>query len=177
MQLLKHQDIKSKIKKAYFLFPALEGLRDTIGFSLVTHMVIPYFPFFMFLTRLVHFLPFVIRLFLFKVALKILGLPDYMITPSLRIIHPRILPNIVYLCADEEIHIKDIDYEFLEKNKELIRLVYGRTDPFVPKQNYYRLKERITDVDAIMTDMNHGFMIRYDKKMAELLSVWIKECS
>lgn len=173
LQLLKKPDIKTKIKKCYFLFPTLERLKETPGFFLVDRFVIPYFTFFLALAKAFDFVPFQIRLVLFKLALIVLGIPYSLITPVMKIVDPKYLPNIVYLAADEEINVKQVDYESLEQNKGLVKLLYGQTDPFVPKKFFHQITSRIPDLDAQLTHMDHGFMVKHDVELANTVTKWI----
>lgn len=173
LQLLKRSDIKRKIKKCYFLFPTLERLKETPGFFLVDKFVIPYFTFFLLLAKVFDIVPFTVRVMLFKLALLLLGIPFYLIPPVMKIVNPVYLPNIVYLAADEEINVNEVDYEILEKNKHIIKLLYGKTDPFVPQKFYYNITSKIPDLDAQLTHMDHGFMVKHDIELADTVTKWL----
>lgn len=173
LQLLKKSDIKCKIKKCYFLFPTLERLKETPGFFLVDKFVIPYFTFFLLVAKAFDIVPFSVRVVLFKIALHFLGIPFNLISPVMKIVNPVYLPNIVYLAADEEINVHEVDYEVLEKNKELVKLLYGKTDPFVPQKFYFNMTSKIPDLDAHLTHMDHGFMVKHDIEMADTVTKWL----
>lgn len=173
LQLLKKTEIKLKIKKCYFLFPTMERLKETPGFFLVDKVVIPYFEYLLLLAKVFDIVPLTVRTILCKIALTALGIPLSLITPVMKIINPVYLPNIVYLAADEEQNVSEIDYELVEKNKELLKLLYGKTDPFVPKKFYKNIIEKIPDLDAHLTHMDHGFMVKYDEELAATVTKWL----
>lgn len=176
LELLKNSEIKSKISKAYLLFPAIEKMIDTPNGKKLHESLKSLFVLKLFLTFLLMLPKFFQILFQFC-YMYFNGYPLELIEPGLIFSHPKLREIILFQAKDQLHEVNELDVNFINENKSKIKFFYGAKDGWTPRKFYSDLCSKIPNVDAVVDDSNlkHNFMTTHDGsyRLAEIVSGWI----
>ena len=78
--------------------------------------------------------------------------------------------------AKEELQrVRGLEVDLVKENQKLLKFYYTESDSWVPLKYYHELMEEIPGLDADLGDIDHFFMAKSSKRIAELLADWITE--
>lgn len=175
--MLKEADIKARIKRAYLLFPVVERMAETPRGPGFKKLFIDKYLLLKFVYTLFYILPLFIRNFLLVSYFRYMNHPLKFRKSFLDYINPSVLEKSVFLTKDVMDNVKILDYEFVEKNRNLLKFFYGTRDGWAPISYYNELIYNVPDVDAELdkTNMPHTFVFKKNNQMADIVSKWIRE--
>lgn len=177
LNMLKETDIKARIKRSYLLFPVVERMGDTPRGPGFKKLFIDKYLLLKFVYTLFYILPLFIRNFLLVTYFRYMNHPLKFRKSFLDYINPNVLDKSVFLTKDVIDNVKTLDYEFVEKNRNLMKFFYGTRDGWAPISYYNELIYNVPDVDAELdkTNMPHTFVFKKNNQMADIVSKWIRE--
>lgn len=121
-------------------------------------------------------LPYAIRRWVLNYYIQKWNLPDAYLDSAMKFANARVLERIMHMGKDQVDNVYDLDVKVLKENKDIIKLYYGQTDHWCPKEYYYDLKKNLPEIDAELDQlgMAHAFNVRKGPEMAKLCAQWIK---
>ncbi|XP_069685055.1 lipid droplet-associated hydrolase-like [Periplaneta americana] len=177
LEMLKNSEIKSRVMKAYLLFPTIERMALSPNGKIITGIVKHLIPTMLFLAWVFTILPVVVQKFLLAVHFMVRRMPTYHVTPTMNLVHPTVLQNVMFLALDEMEKVKELDEKGLKEASSLLFLYYGTTDGWVPLDYWKDMTRKHFDVKCMLCEnkFDHAFVLRYSNEMADIMSDLIKE--
>lgn len=178
LQLLQDQNIRSRIKKCYMLFPTVERMMESPNGWTFTKIAMPLYSVFgyVFFTAF-NSLPIWLRIFLIQIYFWIFSIPKQFTGTALKYSKPSVAEKVVFLADDEMARVRGLQRELIAENLPLLKFYYGTTDGWVPVSYYEQLKRDFPKVDAQLDSkkIDHAFVLRHSKPMATIVSNMIQQ--
>lgn len=176
LQLLKHNEIKDKLKKVYLLFPTIERMAESPRGAFMKDFLASFYWYRLYL-YLQSLLPQCIQVFLQFWYYYVRSLSLEFVNSGLIYAHPVYREISTFLVRDQLDCVKCLDYDLIRDNKSLIKFYYGCDDEWIPAEYSNDLTSNVPDVDIVVGDkcVQHNFMLTKETnyKMALILSQWI----
>lgn len=179
LQLLKQDDIKSRIKSSSMLFPTIYNLLYTPLGLFCVYFVKPILPLVIFVSFIFSILPTFLATFLTYLYFTIISVPRKHIKqhllPTIRMIKPSIIKKVFHLGFDEIMTIKELESEVINENADRMKFYFGTTDLWVPTHHYEKVKTSCPKADAQLCErnFNHAFVLKYPEEVGEMVGNWI----
>ncbi|KAL1115926.1 hypothetical protein AAG570_005421 [Ranatra chinensis] len=179
VELLKREDVRSQLAKAYLMFPTLEHISKSFNGKIVMSFLRHFIPVIIFLTFIFSMFPVKLRMFLFWIYFLMTGkwsVDDDCLQGCLKLVQPKPIRSVFFLAMDEMYQIKELDYEVLRDYGHKVNCYYSPTDGWAPLWNYENIKKNCPSVNAILFDKYiHAFVLTTPKEVAFELSREINE--
>lgn len=177
LEVLKNDDTKSRVKKAYLLFPTIERMAESPNGKLMTGVIKHLVPVIIFLVWVFTFLPVLVKKFLLSMHFLLRRIPTYHVSTTMQLMNPAVLGNIFFLALDEMEKVKELDDKSLREVNDLLLLYYGTTDGWVPLKYWKDMAQNHPEVKCVLCEkkIDHAFVLRHSDKMADILSDLIQE--
>ncbi|KAL5276667.1 C2orf43 family protein [Megaselia abdita] len=178
-QLLKDNDIKTKIQKCYLIFPILKGCEDgKITYCARAEFCVRAYQYFGFLLRFMCKTPDIMKTIFFNMFCWMNSTATDLLEGFLRISKPDILDKIVHLTKITVpfLRYSQPEVELLKQNKNILKMYFAVNDGWVPLEFYRELKILIPDIDAEIDTygIEHGIVWRSSSIMAKIISEMVK---
>uniref|UniRef100_A0A1B0CG66 Lipid droplet-associated hydrolase n=2 Tax=Lutzomyia longipalpis TaxID=7200 RepID=A0A1B0CG66_LUTLO len=176
LEMLKNTEIRKQTKKCFLLFPTIERMAESPNGQIFCRYNALFAPLLIFLTKLFCLAPRFLRNFIVSLYLYMSSLDGKLKIILRRFIHPEVVQRSLVLAQEEMIRVRDLDIRIIEENKSVLKLYYGTTDGWVPVQYYEEICQKIPEIDAELDSDNieHAFVLKSSKVMAQKTSLWIK---
>lgn len=177
LEVLKNSDTRSRVMRAYLLFPTIERMAESANGKLMTGVIKHIVPVIIFLVWVFTFLPVLVKKFLLYAHFILRRIPTYHVAPTMKLMNPTVLENIFFLAMDEMEKVKELDDESLRDVNDLLLLYYGTTDGWVPLKYWKDMAQNHPEVKCVVCEkkIDHAFVLRYSHEMADILSDLIQE--
>lgn len=175
IELLKNTDIKKQIINSYLLFPTIERMAISPSGKILINFTKPLVPILVFLSWIFSVIPSIFKNSLFYLYLKLSGAPESFPQALIDMIKPSVLKRIFFLAFQEMEMVTERNNEAIKENKEIIKLYYGESDGWAPKNYYYDIQKDIPDIDAELCRKNyeHAFVAKNSIEVADMVGDWI----
>ncbi|XP_030386262.1 lipid droplet-associated hydrolase [Scaptodrosophila lebanonensis] len=178
LQLLRENSIRDRVKKCYMLFPTVEKMMESPNGWVFTKIAMPLYSVFgyVFFTFFNH-LPAWLRLFFIQIYFWMFAIPRQFVGTALKYSKASVAEKVVFLADDEMSRVRGLQREIIEDNLHLLKFYYGTTDGWVPVSYYEQLKRLFPNVDAQLDTqrIDHAFVLRHSRPMAEIVSGMIQQ--
>lgn len=175
LEMLQDADVKSKIQKAYLLFPTIERMALTKNGRFLNNFVRPVLGVILILTWIFTILPNFITNVLLYIYMFVANIPQDLHKENIKkLLKPGVLRRVFFLAFEEMDQVKQRNNAVILDNINKIKFYYGQTDGWAPEQFYVDVKRDIKNIDAELTDINHTFVFHHSVAVACSLSDWIK---
>lgn len=177
LELFKNDDIHKQIQKSYLLFPTIERMKISFNGQLYTRLCLPILFLLAYIIKFYEILPSTVKIFFIYIYFWLFSIPNYFIGTTLKYLKWSVIEKVTFLANDEMNRVQELDINIIEKNQELLKLYYSKTDGWVPIKYFKEIKEKLPNLDAKLDDKNiaHAFVLRSSKEMGDLVSEWIIE--
>jgi pimeloyl-ACP methyl ester carboxylesterase len=177
LEILKNNDVKSRVLKAYLLFPTIERMAESPNGRLMTGVVKHIVPVILFLVWVFTFFPVFVKKFLLSVHFILRSIPTCHVKPTMKLMNPTVLGNVFFLGMDEMEKVKELDKDSLRDLSDLLFLYYGTTDGWVPLEYWKAMAQNNPEVKCMVCEkrIDHAFVLRYNSEMADILLDLIQE--
>lgn len=177
LDILKNSDVRSRVLKAYLLFPTIERMAESPNGKLMTGVIKHIVPVILYLVWFFTFLPVFAQKFLLSVHFMLRRIPTYHVEPTMKLMNPTVLGNVFFLAMDEMENVKELDNESLRDLSDLLFLYYGTTDGWVPLAYCKDMAQNNPQVKCMVCEkrIDHAFVLRYNSEMADILLDLIQE--
>ncbi|KDR21527.1 lipid droplet-associated hydrolase [Zootermopsis nevadensis] len=177
LEVLKNDDTRSRVMKAYLLFPTIERMAESPNGKLLTGVIKHLVPVMIFLVWVFTFLPVFVKKFLLAMHFMLRSMPTYHVSTTMQLMNPTVLENILFLALDEMEEVKELDDQSLREVNDLLYLYYGTTDGWVPLKYWKDIAQNHPDLKCVLCEnqIDHAFVLRHSDKMADILSDLIQE--
>ncbi|KAK7073802.1 hypothetical protein SK128_015246 [Halocaridina rubra] len=165
------------IVRNFLLFPTIERMRTSPN----GHRLWPILCYFrwlvVLLAALVHCLPSNVKTTMADWYFRGKGVPDYSISASVELVHPKIVQNVLWMAYHELQQVLSPDINVITRHKETIVFYYGASDGWCPKS--YRT-ELLAEVDGLRSylcedEYLHAFVLKSHnvEGLSMKISTWI----
>jgi pimeloyl-ACP methyl ester carboxylesterase len=177
LEVLKNSTTRSRVKKAYLLFPTIERMAESPNGVLMTRVIKHIVPVIIMLVWAFTFLPVLVRKFLLSVHFILRRIPTHHVAPTMKLMNPTVLSNVLFLALDEMEKVKELDDKVLTDASDLLFLYYGTTDGWVPLKYWKDMVQNHPEVKCVVCEkrIDHAFVLHYSDEMADILSDLIQE--
>jgi pimeloyl-ACP methyl ester carboxylesterase len=177
LEVLKNDDIRSRILKAHLLFPTIERMAESPNGKVMTGVIKHLVPIIIFLVWVFTFLPVLVKKFLLSMHFVLRRIPTYHVATTMQLMNPTVLENILFLALDEMEEVKELDDKSLREASDLLLLYYGTTDGWVPLKYWKDMAQNHPEVKCVVCKkkIDHAFVLRHSDKMADILSDLIQD--
>ncbi|EDV96411.1 lipid droplet-associated hydrolase [Drosophila grimshawi] len=178
LQLLEDEEIRSRVKKCYMLFPTVERMIESPNGWTFTKIAMPLYSVFGYVSfRFFNMLPVWVRIFLIQTYFFIRSIPNSFVDTALQYFKSSVAEKIIFMADDEMARVRFLQHKNIEEHLPLLKFYYGKTDGWVPVSYYDKLKLEFPQVDAQLDDKGiaHAFVLRHSKPMASIVGNMIKE--
>lgn len=126
---------------------------------------------------ILHALPESVQRQIISLHFNLFGVPKFLVDAALVYVRPTVAEKIVYMAKEEKEQVNELDYENIEKHKDLLKLYYGSTDGWAPTRFYNDLKAKIPDLDAELDThkLAHAFVLKSSRHMGRIVGNWITQ--
>lgn len=176
MDLLKHEEIGSRIHQCYFLFATIEKMAETSNGFWLYKVFNKIFFLLQFLYYAFSFLPLTLRTWIVYMYCLAAGHPKYFLGTIIKMSTPECLDRIWFMALDEMKSIRELDDETIRENMHRIKFYYGTTDGWVPVKYYHQLVSKFPGIDAELCErkIDHTFVIDHGHTMGRMVSEWVR---
>ncbi|XP_011502177.1 PREDICTED: UPF0554 protein C2orf43 homolog [Ceratosolen solmsi marchali] len=178
LNLLKDNDIATRVVKCYLLFPTIERMVESPNGWFLTNVILRITPIIIFLSWIFTMLP----NFLQEYLVKVFGLFYGYSTPSivdavLQTIHPMSLKRIFLLAKQEMIFVKELNNSLILQHKNKLFLYYGSKDGWTPVRYYEDLMMNHPTLNAQLCNKGylHSFVLKNSVDIGEMIGNLISE--
>lgn len=175
LELLKNENIASKIKRNYLLFPTLEKMATSPNGKLFTFSSTYLLWFIMLSAFVFDNLPRALKNGILTVYMKFFEIPLIHHKTISNMIQPKILNQIFALAKEEMKVVKTRNNDLVRNNLNKLTLLYGETDGWAPSTYYDEIKKDFPELKARMSSYYHSFVLKQSEEVANLVSSWINE--
>lgn len=179
LQLMKKEDIRSRITSSSMLFPTIYNLIGTPLGVFCKYIVEPILPVVIFLVWIFSIFPYYLAYFVTYLYLNISFVPKKYISanirPTIEMVKPTVIAKVFHLGLNAIDVVQEIDADIISKDKDKFKFYYGSTDLWVPVSHCKKLTDVVPKVDAQVCarNFNHGFVIKYPEHVGEMVADWI----
>ncbi|XP_069685053.1 lipid droplet-associated hydrolase-like [Periplaneta americana] len=177
--VLKNKPIRSKVTKAYLLFPAIERMAESpSGKTMMSYMqyrtVVKTM---LFLAWLLYLIPLPLRKFIISVQLMFRRIPVCHTSPTVQYMHPDVARNVAFLALDKIEKVRELDDKAFEELCDVLFLYYGSKDGWAPMSYWKEMSEKHPKVKFMVCkhNLDHAFCLNSGVEMAVILSDIIKQ--
>lgn len=177
LEILKNSDVRSRVLKAYLLFPTIERMAESPNGKLMTRVVKHIVPLILFLVWIFTFFPILVKKFLLSVHFMLRSISTCHVKPTMKLMNPTVLGNVFFLAMDEMEKVKELDKDSLRDLSDLLFLYYGTTDGWVPLEYFKDMAQNNPEMKCMVCEkrIDHAFVLRYNSEMADILLDLIQE--
>jgi len=176
LELLKIDDISKRIHHCYLLFPTFEYMAASPNGKRYMKIVQRFFKPIYVMAKVLQYIPQILLIAAIRIVFFICSIPYEYVETTLIMLRPSVFSKIVYMSDCEMEEVLQADYETIEKNKRRLKFIYSLSDGWTPVVYYKRLRDRIVDVEAEITDkFEHSFTMQSSYDMGVFVTEWIQE--
>ncbi|KAJ9577706.1 hypothetical protein L9F63_005699 [Diploptera punctata] len=175
--LANSDSIRSRVSKAYLLFPTIERMAESWNGKIMTRIIKHLVPIIIFLSWIFTLFPLFIKKLLLSLHFILRRIPTYHVAPTLKLINPTVLGNVFNLALEEMEKVRELDDKVIRQLSDVLFLYYGTTDGWVPVEYWKNMTEKHPEVKCKLCEnkFDHAFVLRYSQEMADVLTDLINE--
>ncbi|GFG30462.1 hypothetical protein Cfor_09305 [Coptotermes formosanus] len=154
-----------------------ERMAESPNGKLMTGIIKHIVPVMLFLVWIFTFFPVPIKKILLSVHFIVRRMPTYHVAPTMKLMNPTVLGNVMFLALEEMDKVKELDDKSVRDASDLLFLYYGTTDGWVPLQYWKDMAQNHPEIKCMVCEkgIDHAFVLRYNNEMADILSDLIQE--